>query len=163
MSDDDDNYEIIGLQPSTRGGALTEQEILNRLKESLKEAAVDADRLGNGERGDIYPRFRENLRLVDGCCRQMSGWREDLRWSAFGVYMHELQPRVGRWIVEKQPGWKFKSVAEILRFALAQALGLETKKTGRVGMILPEMASAPRREGAPVSMGGLILPPKSLH
>lgn len=156
---------------------LTEQEILSRLKESLKEGAADADRLAAGERGDIYPRFRENLRLIDGCCRQMAGWREDTRWSPFGVKIRELQMRVGRWLVEKEPAWRFKSVGEILRHALAQAMDLETKKTRKRGIILPVPLPAPTRtEGRqilvpanyaadvkPKKKAPLILPPSALH
>ena len=160
MSDDDDNYDVIGLQPSTRGGALTEQEILDCLKENLRLGAENADKLSRGERGPVYQEFRENLRLVDGCCRQMTGGREDTRWSPFGVKIRELQQRVGRWLVEKEPGWKFKGAGEILRYALAQALELETKKTGKVGAILPKIQAGPTRtQGRPTSMSGLILPP----
>lgn len=159
MSDDDDTYEIVTPEPKRRGGVLTEREILDCLKENLRLGAESADKLARGERGIVYLEFRSQLTLIDGCCRQMSGWREDTRWSPFGVKIRELQQRVGRWLVEKQPEWKFKGAAEILRYALSQALDLETKKTGKVGMILPKALAVPKREGAPVSMSGLILPP----
>jgi hypothetical protein len=160
MPDEDDNYDVQGLAPSTKTAPLTEREILDCLKMNLRLGAENADKLSRGERGPVYQEFRENLRLVDGCCRQMSGWREDTRWSPFGVKIRELQQRVGRWLVEKEPGWKFKSAGEILRFAFAQALDLETKKTGKVGAILPKLPTPETRtQGRPSSMSGLILPP----
>lgn len=156
---DNDTFEIVTVAPESRGGALTEPEILGCLKENLRLGAENADKLAAGERGTVYLHFRQNLRLIDGCCRQMAGWREDTRWSPFGVKIRELQQRVGRWLVEKQPGWRFKGAAEILRFAFAQALDLETKKTGKRGIILPDAQPAPTRtQGRPSSMSGLILP-----
>lgn len=153
---DEDQYDIITPE-LPKGGRLTEAEILGCLKENLKLAAEHADKLAAGERGPLYLQLRDELTLVYGCCRQMAGWREDTRWSPFGVKIKEAQERCGRWLREKQPAWRFKSLAEILRFALAQALDLERKKTGRVGIILPEMLAAPTRtEGRPVSV---ILPP----
>lgn len=157
---DDDTFEIVTKAPESKGGALTEREILDCLKENLRLGAENADKLAAGERGTVYLLFRQNLRLVDGCCRQMAGWREDTRWSPFGVKIRELQQRVGGWLVVKEPGWRFKGAAEILRYALAQALDLETKKTRKTGIILPEMQRAPMRtQGRSISMSGLILPP----
>lgn len=139
---------------------LTEREILGRLKESLRLSAEQARRLGNGERGSLYPDFRRNLELVYGCTRQMAGWREDARWLAFGKHVHESRERCRRWIVEKQPGWKFLKLAEALEAALKRALDLETMATGKSGMILPEIFADPSQpQNKPVSMNGLILPP----
>ncbi len=135
---------------------LTEREILDRLKTSLKEAASQARQLAAGERGKVYPAFRENLDLVYGCCRQMSGWREDTRWSEFGVMIHGCRERCRRWIVWKYGPDAFRQLAEVLDIAHKNAVALETRRTGRVGMILPEMLTPETRtQGRPVSV---ILP-----
>lgn len=136
---------------------LTEPEILSRLKESLKEAASQADQLANGLRGPLYPRFRQNIDLIHGCCRQMSGWREDTRWSAFGVQIHECRERCRRWLVSKSGSKMYRKLANILRAALDRAIELETKRTGKRGLILPTPAPAETRtQGRPVRV---ILPP----
>lgn len=134
---------------------LTEREILACLKENLRLGAENADKLAAGERGPIYLHLRRELRLVEGCCRQMSGWREDTRWLPFGMKVVEAQLRCGQWLRSKEPAWRFKGLAEILRHALAQALDLERKKTGRIGMIVPKPFAAPTRTDVrPISVPG---------
>lgn len=124
---------------------LTEIEILDRLKSSCLDAAAQADQLSRGERGPIYPRFRENIDLIHGCCRQMSGWREDARWGQFGLRIHECRERCRRWLVEKHGPKMFRKLADILREAHKRAVDLETKRTGRRGILLPDMMPAETR------------------
>lgn len=135
---------------------LTEKEILLCLKENLRLAAEGCDKLASGDRGTVYIEFRAQMKLIEGCCRQMSGWREDTRWLPFGLKVAEAQQKCGRWIRERQPGWRFKGLGEILRNAYVQALELETKRTGRSGIILPKPAPL-IRDSRPVSQ--IILPP----
>lgn len=137
---------------------LSEREILDQLKSSLKESADYAYQLSIGKRGKIYPKFMKAMGLAEGACRQIGHWREDARWFPFGLQIHDAQQRCGRWLREHQPAAKFAKLAEILREALKQAHALETKRTSKVGMILPK-AKAADRESRPVSMSGLVLPP----
>lgn len=137
-------------------GSLTEREILDQLKSSLKECADYAYQLSIGKRGPIYPKFVEAMKLAEGACRQAGHWREDARWFPFGLQIHEAQQRCGRWLREKAPAAKFAKLAEILRAALKQANDLETKRTGKVGAVLPIIKPAPFRDTKPVSV---ILPP----
>lgn len=173
MAETEDRYDIQGIPAPEKQSATTEREILDCLKENIRLAAENADKLANGERGAVYIHLRHQLGLVYGCTRQMAGWREDTRWLPFGLKVKEAQERCGKWLVAKEPAWRFRGLAEILRFALAAALELERKKTRRVGMILPEMLAAPiRTEGrpilvpanyaqdvGPVATKNLILPP----
>lgn len=126
----------------------TEHEIIECLKENLRLAAENADRLARHERGPVYVDLRRQLKLVEGACRQMAGWREDARWLPFGVKVGDARLRCGKWLRERQPEWRFRGLAEILRFAHTQALDLERKRTGRVGILLPPVQPAPiRTEG----------------
>lgn len=134
---------------------LSENEILACLKENYAEAASLCDRLAKGERGDLYPRLRENLRLIEGAARQMSAWREDSRWLKLGLDAIGCQKRVQRWLVEKAPGPKFAMLADVLRKGAFGAHGLETGKTGVKGPIVPVFAPKPNEQ----RHGSIILPP----
>lgn len=123
--------------------ALTEREIISQLKQSLRLAAEAAARLAAGQRGVEYLTLRENLKLAEGCCRQMSAWRADTRWLPFGLKLAQAQQMCGRWLREKQPAWRFKGLAEILAVAVTQAAQLEQKKTGKIGSILPPPGYVP--------------------
>jgi hypothetical protein len=124
---------------------LQEIEILDRLKSSLREAADQADRLAKGERGRLYPQFRENMKLIWGCCRQMTQWRFDSRWGVFGNKVKDCQERCRRWLVEKHGPAMYKKLAEQLRFALKQATDLETMRTGKRGAITPRILTPDTR------------------
>jgi hypothetical protein len=136
---------------------LTERQILDCLHSNLKEGASIARELAAGKRGDRYPRFRENLNLVYGCCRQIAGWREDTRWGPLGLMVHEARERCRRWLAWKYGPPAFRKLADNLDAMIVLAKNLETKRTGKVGMILPEMLTPDSRtQGRPVSV---ILPP----
>lgn len=137
-------------------GQLTEREILSQLKESLRLAAEAAYHLSQGARGSQYLTLRRNLKLAEGCCRQMAGWREDTRWLPFGLKLAQAQQMCGRWLREKQPAWRFKGLAEILAHAVVNAMELETKKTGKRGIILP-----PKNYVLPVSEPAMPPGPQS--
>lgn len=132
---------------------LTEAEILDCLRTNLALAAEGADNLAAGVRGPVYVSFREHMRLAEGACRQMAAWRGDSRWLPFGMKVNEALQRCGNWLRSRDPAWRFAGLAEILRVALAQAHDLETKATGRIGVILPDVLPAPiRTEGRPVAV-----------
>lgn len=138
---------------------LSEVQILGCLRENFRLAAEDCDRLARGERGPVYTRLRQELKLLEGACRQLTYYREDTRWLKVGMQMAQVQERSGRWLRERQPGWRFTKLAEILRGGQASAEKLATKATGKLGMILPIAKPAPHRDTRPVSMSGIILPP----
>lgn len=162
-------------------GALTEVEIFDQMTASLKEAIGCSEELAARTyetRGPAYDRLRQALRRVEGCCRQASAWREDTRWLPIGRLMAEAHQRAGGWLrgykvngvrVAFNDGQKnqlFVMFAENLRALLARIDDLRTKRTGRIGMILPQPLPAPHRDTRPVgwtpdlprSAGGIILP-----
>jgi hypothetical protein len=140
---------------------LTETEILDCMRHNLTLAAQHAEALAlQPKQGPNFERLRAELRLVEGCCRQMSAWREDTRWLPIGLMMEECHQRARRWIVSRTARQSFLKLAENLRALLASCQRLETAATGRVGMILPD-APVPFRENRLVQVvrpSGLILP-----
>ena len=99
----------------------------------------------------------------------MTFWREDTRWLPVGIMMEGCHQKSKDWIVGHQPRKLFTMLAERLRMLQAAAEMLETNKTGRMGMILPEVQPGPHRETKPVQVlvpkatrhtpAGIILPP----
>lgn len=141
---------------------LTERQVIEILRSNFRLAAEDCDALARGERGPIYVQLRERLRLVEGAARQIAQWRGDARWLQVGIKVAQAQERCGTFLRSKEPAWRFRGLAEILRAGEAMAHDLETKATGRRGPILPRAQPAPLRQGRPVSMHGLILP-ETMH
>jgi hypothetical protein len=144
-------------------GALTETEIFDRMATSLKDAISCSEELASrSERSPAYDRLRVALRLVEGCCRQASAWREDTRWLPIGRMMAEAHQKAGSWLrgykvqgvriafSEGQKNQLFVMFADNLRALLAQVEKLRTARTGRVGMILPQVLPAPHRDTRPV-------------
>jgi hypothetical protein len=166
---------------------LTQHEVVDRLRQSLREAGDAAVGLSMSPiKGPNYRRLREHLLLVEGCCRQLAAMREDSRWLPIGFMMAEAQKRSRLWLVGgKDPvtGIRFgigmatrhplfDMLARNLAFMLAAVDKLLTAATGVVGRpIVPEVR-AERRAGAPVpvhlpagfeqSKGGVILP-RTVH
>lgn len=163
-------------------GRLTEIEIFDCLVSNLKAAASDADALSTVPlKGETYDRFRRELSLIEGACRQASVWREDTRWLEIGLMMAEVHRRCGDWLrgIKAPDGTRVKirngelhplfvKVAENLRGFQAKVEALRTRATHRNGMILPVTLAAAHRDTRPVgwspslvpalSPGGVILP-----
>jgi hypothetical protein len=111
-------------------------------------------------KGPIYHQYRTELKLVEGCCRQASAWREDTRWLPIGLMMSKCHNMAGEWlrgvqdpvtkrrtpIPEGQKHPLFVKLAENLRALLVQVEKLRTGATGKMGMILPVTAPAPFRD-----------------
>lgn len=164
-------------------GDLTEQSIFSQLSQSFRLAAECCDDLARlPAKGPTYRRLITELKLVEGCCRQASAWREDTRWLNIGLMVAEAHKRAGGWlrgykvdgirikIAEGQMHPLFIKLAENLRAGFALAEQFRTKRTGRVGMILPDMLPGPHRETRqhrvqlPRTPGGVIIPSGvSLH
>jgi hypothetical protein len=153
-------------------GALTEVEIFDAMYDNLQLAAqhaVDLARLP--AQGPTYKKFRDEMLMVEGCCRQASAWREDTRWLQVGLIIADALSRTGNWLrgyrVHGQMGKVFTprdlylKLAENLQGIAKVIEGLRHGATGRMGMILPEIAKEIRTDGRPVqvmSPGGVILP-----
>lgn len=166
---------------------LSELEVIDRMQTSLREAIqASIDLAQTSRKGPTYNKLREHLALVEGACRQLSVFRQDTRWLPIGRLVSECHAKAGGWLRGyKDPlsgrrihfGAKtqnplFLMLAENLKGVYQLAENLRTSKTGRVGMILPDMPAATRRIGAPVSVmlpdgmrahlskGGILLPPR---
>ena len=158
-------------------GQLSEIEILDCLKTNLRLAAQSCDLLAvTPRKGPTYQKLRSELRFVEGACRQIAYCRGgDARWLKIGLYMAECHKRAGGWLrgfkaadgtkISVAPGQAhplFVKLAENLRAAYAKAEELRTKRTNRIGPILPVAGEAPHRDTRPVgyrrSPGGVLLP-----
>jgi hypothetical protein len=157
-------------------GALTEVEIFDCLKSNLRLAAQNCDKLAVSPRkGPIYRRLRDELRLIEGACRQAAFWRGDARWLRIGLYMAEVHKRAGDWLrgIKQTDGTRLKistgqihplflKLAENLRAAYVKADDFQNKRTNRIGAILPVPGEPPHRDTRPVgyerSTGGILLP-----
>ena len=79
--------------------ALTEIEIFDRMRESLRIAAECAEALAIEDvRGREYTVLREHLKLIEGCCIQAANWREDTRWLPLGRLVAECHQKAGNWL-----------------------------------------------------------------
>ena len=161
---------------------LTEGDVINQMKHSLKEAVQAAlDLSATSRKGPAYKKLREHLLLVEGCCRQISVMREDTRWLNIGMAMHKAHELSGGWLrgfkhpitglrISVAPGVRnplFIKLAENLAFLFEGAEKMLRARTGILGPILPAVPSAERRVGAPIQVSlppmkktpsGIILP-----
>lgn len=168
-------------------GRLTEVEIFSQMSDALGDAVDAAQDLAvNSRKGPSYDKLRKNLHLIEGCVRQAAYWREDTRWLPIAKMMGDAHKKSGDWLrgykdpvsglrVAFGPGQVntlFVMFAENLANLRNQVELLKTQKTGKSGLILPEMPYIGRRPGAPVpvsranghnhekkSPGGIILGP----
>jgi hypothetical protein len=157
---------------------LDEVGVIDCLRANLRLAAESCDILATSPRkGPTYRALRDQLKLVEGASRQVAYLRlGDARWLAFGMSAEECHKRAGDWLRGIQvPGTKqripiaqgqlhplFAQLAEILRAALVRADELLTKRTNRVGPILPKPGPAPHRDTRPAGWSptpsGLLVP-----
>lgn len=155
--------------------ALTEVEIFDRMMTSLRAAIQHCESLASlPVTGPTYDAFRKELLLIEGCCRQASAWREDTRWLTMGRTMAKAHKIAGNWLrgardemkrkislAPKQRYELFMKLAANLKAMHEQAKTAKNARTGRVGMILPEMPTVTRENrsmGWRRSAGGIILP-----
>jgi hypothetical protein len=156
-------------------GVLTEVEIFDCLATNFRLAIEACEALAKRPVGGIkYDELRKALRLIEGCCKQGTVWREDTRWLKFGVMMAECHKRAGDWlrgikmpdgtrvkIADGQLHPAFKMLADNLRGLMALAERTRTMRTNRVGMILPEVLPGPHRDTRPVGFRKTVPPPMS--
>ncbi len=156
-------------------GDLTEQEIFDCIGSNCRLAAEHCDALAKTpQEGEIYEALRQNLVLIEGACRQASAWRGDTRWLPLGRKMADAEKLVGEWLRGRKAGGLrvmlaprhvhecFTMLAQMLRGAAEGMKRLQHEKTGRSGLILPEVLEGPHRDTRPVgftrSMGGVLIP-----
>lgn len=157
-------------------GALTEAEIFDQMETSFRLAIELCGALAVLPlKGEAYDKFRRQLRLIEGCCKQANTWREDTRWLLFIRLMGETHQRAGDWLRGiKQPDGTRVKIAEgelhpafvmlavNLRALHECAAGIRDKATGRSGMILPDEMPGPHRDTRPVgwnrSGAGILIP-----
>ena len=163
-------------------GALTEREIFDCMDTNLGLAVQHCEDLARlPAKGETYIKFRENLKLIEGACRQASAWREDTRWLSHGMLMAEAHKRAGDWLrgsrdpmgtrVKLANGMThplFMKLADNLRAFRKIVEQLRTRRTHRTGIILPVALPGPHRdtrpsrvslpEGMKQTKSGLIVP-----
>lgn len=134
--------------------AETEAELLGKLKENLRHAAEHCDVLSHHPlRGFVYDRFRHDLLSIEKICNRMAYYRNgDARWLPIGMMMAEAHRRAGNWLrrsptedTRKAVHPMFLKLGENLKALYAQIIALETRKTGRMGPILPVVMPGPHR------------------
>jgi hypothetical protein len=160
-------------------GALTEPEIFDRMRTSLRVAADLCGKLAHlPMKGRNYDKLRTELKLIEGCCKQASTWREDARWLPIGRLMAQCHAKAGDWlrgiVVSNPDGTKsrvkinggtlhpaFVMLGANLAAILKVVDDLKNKPTHRVGMILPAPIKDRSRDTVPVGWrrSGLIIPP----
>lgn len=141
---------------------LTESEVFDRLRTSLRSAADLCGKLATvPAQGPNFIKVREELKLIEGAARQVGNFREDMRWMRFGFEMWRFHQRIGDCIRSRGSREIFLAMKTKLADALRECELLRTVKTGRRGMILPKMQAGPHRETRPVQVSlpsGLIVP-----
>jgi hypothetical protein len=143
--------------------ATTEQDILQRLTDSLKVAAECCDKLATEPRtGANYSRLRKHLKLIEGCARQMTFWRDDARWQLLRGKAATCHEKAGDWLRSYAPRMYFMKLSSALRQLHVDTERLRTQPTGRMGAILPVAPPPPSRSVHPVgwtpSKGGILMP-----
>ena len=138
---------------------LTEAEILDQLRRNVRQAAEHCEDLAVlPQFGPTYRAMREELSLIEGCCRQMAAWRGDARWLPLGLWAEECHKRSQHWLRYHFPRKLFLKLGENLR-ALQRGMELvEQKATGKLGPIVPKPMPGPLRQGRPVQVKGIKEP-----
>ena len=147
----------------------TERELLGKLKEEFRLAAECCDKLAwLNSRGWIYDELRKRLREIEERARDLHYYRQDSRWLKVAMYCAEVHKRAGNWLrastsreARAAAHPLFVKLAENMLAGLKSCTELETRATGRSGMILPNEPPAPHRETRPVQVmrpSGLIVP-----
>lgn len=78
---------------------LTEREVLDRLETAIGDAVDACKSLAvHSVAGSPYDKLRENLALIEGCCRQLAAFRLDTRWLPYGRMAADCHARAGGWL-----------------------------------------------------------------
>ena len=148
----DDLHVHLPVLPENKN-VTSEQEIKDCWRTNMLSAASEARLLVIlPAQGATFVRMREHLSLAEGACRQMAHWREDARWLYLAPKMEQLHQMTRLMIVSHYASPLFTILAHLLEKLVSAADLLENKKTGRVGMILPEPLRHDRTEGRAVQV-----------
>jgi hypothetical protein len=132
----------------------TEKEAIELLKVSLRGGIDDCTEIASQVwSGEQYSRLRRRLKTVELCCRTIATMRGDARWLVLIRDFAELQQRARRWLAPATVETKkcFAKLAALLGHMLKLLTDLETRRTGRSGLILPQ--PLPHfRQGRPVQI-----------
>ena len=154
---------------------LTEAEVIDRMKTSLREAVQSCKELAVRSRtGPHYSNLREHLALIEGCLRQLAAFRGDTRWLPIAMQIEQCHKAAGGWLrgywdhgvkIVLAPGHTNKMFVLLGNnlIAIYESVDkLSTAKTGISGPILPAVPAETRRMGRPsfASKPRLIVPPK---
>lgn len=154
---------------------LTEIEVIDRMKTSLREAVQSCKELSIRSRtGPHYSNLRENLGLIEGALRQLAAFRGDTRWLPIALQIEQCHKSAGGWLrgywdhgvkIVLAPGQNNKMFMLLGNnlIAIYDAVDkLSTAKTGIAGPILPAVMAETRRLGRPSlsPKSRLIVPPK---
>lgn len=158
---------------------LTEQEVIDRMITSLREAMDASKALAiKSVRGPDYKKLREHLSLIEGCCRQLAAFREDTNYLNLGLRMEECHKAAGGWlrgyrkkgvkimIAPGQMNEMFIRLYVNLEGILKGVSDMLNAKTGARGPIIVGLPQEMRRLGRPAfpstapKAPALILPPK---
>ena len=99
--------------------------------------AKNADPERAAPRGRHYRALRDALSALEGTCRQLAHWREDTRWLKLGI-VYAKAMRVAQQNFARQDWLGFKELSALFELGVRRMDELATKRTERVGMILPK-------------------------
>lgn len=129
---------------------LTEQEIFDCLETNVMLAAQDCINISNKpQRGPHYKSFIDRIRLIEGACQQACAWREDTRWLNFVAVVAATHDKAGKWLRGGYAKILFLDLAKLFLDMHGHVQHLRHAKTGRRGMILPDMLPGPHRDTRP--------------
>lgn len=158
---------------------LTEAEIFDCLRTNFRLAAEHCDLLAKlPGRGPTYDKFRAELKLIEGACRQAACWREDAGgvgaplgfagthgleavrlgetdsagWLEVAHMMGAVHQKAGDWLRGHYPRPLFAKLAEVLREMHRQMERRRQSRTGKAGLILPPLRPGPHRDTRPVQV-----------
>lgn len=139
----------------------TEPELFSIMRDLLRSAIAHCRALAMLPlQGPTFIRLRAELKEIEELCRQVGYYRDDARWFRIGLVWEQIHQQCRAWIHYHHPRKKFLWLAERCE-ALDKAVDdLQTKATGRVGMILPKPEKEVRTNGRQVQVtaGGVFLP-----
>ena len=123
-----------------------EYETLEELRTRLGSAVSYAAALSIlPAKGPTYVKLRADLKQIESLARMIAYNRADARWLQIGMQMNQVHRLTGHLIRKHFPHAYFREIETWLRQLLSCADSLETKATGRVGMILPKPQAGPTR------------------
>lgn len=130
---------------------LTEVEIFDCLTENLREAATHCELLAVlPAKGPTYRKLRSNFQMIEGACRQMGFFRDDMRYQHLGMKAAQCHERAGGWLRSQAAPELFTKLADAMRKLDTDVDGLRHTATRRRGPILIPTAPAPHRDTRPV-------------